>query len=126
MEPLAWNVVAVVMGAITGLVTALGTWSHQRGKLEVEARAAVGAAWQSLCSEQQERIAQMQEHLERVEARAERAELRADKAQNLAEQLRERVITLETENAELRIDLKAKDARISALERENNCLRGAK
>jgi peptidoglycan hydrolase CwlO-like protein len=119
MEPITWNVLAVVVGALAGLITALGTWSVQRGRLEQEAKTAVATAWAGLCQEQQERIEQLQNHIERLQARVE-------KMQQIAEALQDRVIALEAENAQLRIEMKTRDGRIAALESENNCLRGAK
>lgn len=120
MESTLWrDVIMAVIGALAGLITALGTWSVQRAKLQEDARAAVGAAWRELCNEQQERIEQLQNHIERLQARVE-------KMQQIAEALQDRVIALETENAQLRIELKRSAGRIAALESENNCLRGAK
>lgn len=119
MEPITWNVLAVVVGALAGLITALGTWSVQRGRLEHDAKVAVGAAWRELCNEQQERIEQLQSHIERLQARVE-------KMQQIAEALQDRVIALEAENAQLRIEMKTRDGRIAALESENSSLRGVK
>ena len=111
------QIIMASIGALAGILAALGTWRIQRGKLEEDARTAVTAAWASLCQEQQDRIEQLQNHIERLQARAE-------KVQAMAEALQDRVIALETENAELRIELKHSAARIEALEAENSCLRG--
>lgn len=107
---------AGTVGSAIGAVTA---WLLARRKLQQEAQQAVATAWEKLCAEQQEQISLLQKVVQKLRTQLE-------KMQGLAEQLRDRIVALELENAELRIDLKAKDARISALERENNCLRGAK
>jgi len=111
------DIIMAIIGALAGLITALGTWSVQRGRLEQEARTAVATAWAGLCQEQQDRIEQLQTHIERLQARIE-------KMQQVAESLQDRVIALEAENAELRVEMKARDGRIAALEAENSCLRG--
>jgi len=121
MNELWRDVLIAALGAsgLGAIIGALSAWALGRKRLQQEAQQAVAAAWEKLCAEQQEQISLLQKVVQKLRTQLE-------KMQGLAEQLRDRIVALELENAELRIDLKAKDARISALERENNCLRGAK
>jgi chromosome segregation ATPase len=147
MDPVLWDAIKVAIGAMAGIIAAVGAWAVQRRKVESEAESAVDERWAKLADQYEQRIASLHTHIaeigkiddllqRQVAASAidrldMHEQLRAMETQAIERERRlrtveEMLISKDARIAELEREVVSLKSRIAELERENNCLRDAR